>query len=202
MSDPGFFKDSHTAGQREIEVKLAVENMGDLRRDLCSRGFQIVVPRFHEMNLVFDTPDGQLARQHRLLRLRQAGDQNVLTAKSPVASDRDHPGYKVRREIEVRVSDFSTTRAILESCGFGVVFSYEKYREILEGAGVHVMLDETPVGNFMEIEGEPPAIDRLAAGLGFQKHNYITANYRSLFHAGGGKGDMLFSHSRHESNRD
>ncbi|HDP94205.1 MAG TPA: class IV adenylate cyclase [Candidatus Aminicenantes bacterium] len=203
MNDLNFLhKNSRTAEQREIEIKLALENIANLRRDLCSRGFRIVAPRFHELNLVFDTPGRDLARQGRLLRLRHAGDHSVLTAKSPVTTDRDHAGYKVRSEIEVRVSDFSLTRSILENSGFGVVFSYEKYREILENAGIHVMLDETPVGNFMEIEGDPPAIDRLAAELGFRKNNYITANYRSLFHAGGGTGDMLFPDSPHESGRD
>lgn len=195
-------KDSRTAEQREIEIKLPLENIADLRRDLCSRGFRIVAPRFHELNLVFDTAAGDLARRGRLLRLRQAGHHSVLTAKSPVATDRDHAGYKVRNEIEVQVSDYSATRSILENSGFGVVFSYEKYREILENAGIHVMLDETPVGNFMEIEGNPSAIDRLAAELGFEKKDFITANYRSLFHAGGGTGDMLFPDSPHESGRD
>jgi len=202
MSDLNFFKDSRTDGQREIEIKLAVENVDDMRRDLCSRGFRIVASRFHELNLVFDTPGGDLARRRRLLRLRLAGGHSVLTAKSPVSIDQDHAGYKVRREIEVRVSDFSATRSILESSGFEVVFSYEKYREVLENAGIHVMLDETPVGNFMEIEGNPSAIDRLAAELGFDKKNFITANYKSLFHAAGGTGDMLFPDSPHESGRD
>ncbi len=186
---------------QEIEIKLAVGEVGRLRSDLFSLGFRVAVPRFHELNLVFDTRDKDLARRRCLLRLRRGGVRNVLTAKAPSAPGRDHPGYKVRRETEVLVSDFDATRLILENSGFEVVFTYEKFREILEGRGVHVMLDETPAGNFIEIEGEPSAIDRLALDMGFRKEDYITANYRTLFLAGGGTGDMLFPQSRHESGK-
>ena len=195
-------KGSSSATQREIEVKLPIADPPLLRRKLCSMGFKVVAPRFHELNLVLDTPGKDLARRNRLLRLRRGGDRITLTTKAPPPAGQDQAGYKVRREIEVAVSDFDAALAILETSGFEVVFVYEKFREILQNGGVAVMLDETPVGNFMEIEGEPDAIDSLAAQLGFQRQDYITANYRSLYHLHGGTGDMRFSRLPDEHSRD
>jgi len=44
-----------------------------------------------------------------------------------------------------------------------------------------VVLDETPIGNFGEIEGPPDWIDRTAEMLGINTGQYITSNYATLF---------------------
>ena len=59
------------------------------------------------------------------------------------------------------------------------MFRYEKYRTEFRQprrAGV-AMLDETPVGVYLELEGTPHWIDRTARRLGFQESDYITASY-------------------------
>jgi len=45
----------------------------------------------------------------------------------------------------------------------------------------HVVVDETPIGNFGEIEGPPRWIDATARRLGIQRSDYITLNYAGLF---------------------
>ena len=45
------------------------------------------------------------------------------------------------------------------------------------------MLDETPIGNFGEIEGPSRWIDRTARELGITPTNYITQTYAKLFFA-------------------
>jgi adenylate cyclase class 2 len=44
-----------------------------------------------------------------------------------------------------------------------------------------VTVDETPVGWFLELEGEPAWIDRTAAELGFEEKQYLTESYGSLY---------------------
>ena len=44
-----------------------------------------------------------------------------------------------------------------------------------------VTIDETPIGTFLELEGEPEWIDRTAALLGFTTGDYVTASYASLY---------------------
>jgi len=59
--------------------------------------------------------------------------------------------------------------------------------------GVGVMVDETPIGNFLEIEGDPAGIDAVAARLGFARSDYITDSYHRLFLLSGRSGDMVFT---------
>jgi adenylate cyclase class 2 len=42
-------------------------------------------------------------------------------------------------------------------------------------------VDETPIGNFCEIEGSPRWIDATAKKLGVSPADYITKNYATLF---------------------
>jgi len=68
----------------------------------------------------------------------------VLTHKAK-SEDRRH---KVRVEVETRVEDGQEMDAILRALGFEPTFRYEKYRaEWSDGKG-HVVLDETPIGDF------------------------------------------------------
>jgi adenylate cyclase class 2 len=46
-----------------------------------------------------------------------------------------------------------------------------------------VVLDETPIGNFGEIEGTPRWIDRTARALGIGRRDYITQTYAPMFFA-------------------
>jgi len=112
--------------------------------------------------------------------------------------------YKVREELEVVVADPQQLRLILEALGLRGWFRYEKYRTTYRlpgaqrwAAGLHVELDETPIGNFVELEGPPEAIDRAAQLLGYRPGDYISKTYLSLYLSQCRKqsvqpGDMLF----------
>lgn len=184
---------SETATQKkEIEIKLPVPDLNALKKKLLVQGFLVHVPRHHEFNLIFDTPEHHLRKSGRLLRLRRAADRVILTAKTPPESREASPSYKVREETEVVVADFNVMRELLKKIGLDVVFVYEKYREILLRRETMAMLDETPVGDYLEIEGSPENIDTLAGKLGYSPNQYITSNYRSLHMAAGGSGNMCF----------
>jgi adenylate cyclase class 2 len=163
----------------EIEVKLRLEDLSSIRRALRRAGFRLRRRRTFESNLVFDTPELALRRAGKLLRLREVDRERLLTYKGPPEAGR----HKRREEIDVAVQDAPALRALLERLGYQVVFRYEKYRTEYhrpDEEGV-VTIDETPIGNFLEIEGAPEWIDRTASELGFEARDYITASYGRLF---------------------
>ena len=129
------------------------------------------------MNALYDLPGQKLRRRGELLRLRKYGDRWVLTHKSKGAAGR----HKVRVERETRVDSGDQMDVILRVLGYSPTFRYEKYRaEWSDGIG-HVVVDETPIGDFGEIEGPGRWIDRTAAQLGISKADYITQTYADLF---------------------
>ena len=71
--------------------------------------------------------------------------------------------------------------AILRALGYSPSFRYEKFRaEWTDGKG-QIVIDETPIGNFCEVEGPPRWIDSTAKKLGVNRGYFITKNYATLF---------------------
>jgi len=168
-----------SSASREVEIKLAVPDAKSGRAILRRGGFRVSRPRVFEANTVFDTAALALRNTGRLLRLRQAGGDTILTYKGAAL-----PGvHKSREEVETAISHPARMTAILNRLGFDPMFRYEKYRtEFREprGGGV-ATLDETPIGVFLELEGPPRWIDRTARRLGFRTGDYITASYGRLY---------------------
>jgi adenylate cyclase class 2 len=167
------------AAGREVEIKLRLEEAAPGRRLLEAAGFHVVKPRVFEANELFDTAEGRLRAAGSLVRLRQAGQQAVLTFKGPATYER----HKSREELEVELSDARAATGILARLGFEPVFRYQKYRTEYAAPGESGVahLDETPVGDFLELEGPPEWIDRSARRLGFTEADYITASYATLY---------------------
>jgi adenylate cyclase, class 2 len=177
------------SGAVESEVKLRVARPEDARGALLRLGAQPVRPRHFEDNLLFDDAAGSLARGGRALRVRRTDAGGVLTYKGP---RRDRGGVKSRTEIETAVTDPDALQGVLEALGFRPVFRYQKYREVFRWQSVEIVVDETPIGSFLEIEGPVAAIHEAAAALGYGSGDYVAESYASLFFAGGGQGDMTF----------
>jgi adenylate cyclase class 2 len=164
---------------QETEIKLAVPDLKTARRLLLAAGFQVSRPRVFEANTIFDTAGRSLRGTSNLLRLREAGGTVTLTHKGPPLPGR----HKSREELEVEVADAAAMAAIMERLGFQPASRYEKYRTEFRQprrAGV-AMLDETPVGVYLELEGTAAWIDRTARRLGFQETDYITTSYGQLY---------------------
>ena len=165
------------ASNREVEIKFKIENIKILSARLKAEGFRLVTRRTHEMNMLYDQPGQALRQRGALLRVRKYGQKWTLTYKDKGKQGR----HKSRREIETPVERGQALVEILHELGFRPGFSYEKYRtEWADGRG-HVVLDETPIGNFGEIEGPPRWIDAIARRLGISREQYITASYGELF---------------------
>src|SRR5262249_52504117 len=148
--------------------------------------------RVHEVNVIFDTPQGGLAKHGQLLRIRtetldvigkpkkaQANKRVVVTFKRPVTrpvplepGEASYGSHKVREEIEVEVAEEAKLKEIFEGLGMSGWFRYEKYRTTYQfpaskgwAKGLLIELDETPIGTFVELEGPAAAIDRAATEL-------------------------------------
>lgn len=166
----------------EIELKFRVRDAAELHRRVIAHGFQLLTPRTLERNTLYDTPDRTLRAQRQLLRIRTYGDTTVLTHKKPSDPDREAEGrFKFRQESETELSDGETLGAIFTELGYAPVFVYEKYRtEFTDGSG-KLVIDETPIGNFAEAEGDPDWIDRITAQLGVPPEDCFTDSYGRMF---------------------
>jgi adenylate cyclase, class 2 len=169
-----------TGGVRETEIKLAAPDAASALARLEAAGFRVSKPRVFESNVVLDGEGLPLRCSGRLLRLREAGGANILTYKGPA----DAGKHKSREELELEIPSAATMTAILERLGFTPAFRYEKFRTEFRlssaPAGI-ATLDETPIGVYMELEGEPEWIDAMAQRLGFSEAGYITTSYARLY---------------------
>jgi adenylate cyclase, class 2 len=165
------------AANKEVEIKFRARDLPALTRRLRAAGFRLVTRRTHEMNTLYDLPGQPLRKRGELLRLRKYGTEWVLTHKAKGKAGR----HKTRVESETRIADGARMEAILQALGFQPCFRYEKFRaEWSDGKG-HVVVDQTPIGNFGEIEGPPRWIDTTARLLGISPASYISQTYAGLF---------------------
>jgi adenylate cyclase class 2 len=212
------------ARQNEVEIKLRVTDVSALRRRLQQLSARQISPRTHEFNTLYDTPKKKLVRRGRLIRIRvqqpasRASQKHLaipaealLTYKGPAQAksnktptldrSRNKSRYKVREECEVAISDSGKLRRILSALGLRPSFRYEKFRTTYALKGprnLKIEFDETPIGAFLELEGSPSAINRVAGLLGYAPSQYITRTYGTLYMAdsrrhGFKPTDMLFS---------
>lgn len=163
----------------EIEIKFRVTDVRALTRRLRAADFRPITRRTHESNTLYDLPGEVLRKRGELLRLRKYGNGWLLThkAKGKVTQ------HKARVETQTGIEDGRQFEKILLALGYVPCFRYEKFRaEWSDGKG-QVVLDETPIGSFGEIEGPARWIDRTARLLGIDRQSYITDTYAGLFFA-------------------
>jgi adenylate cyclase class 2 len=174
---------------RETEIKLRLASVEAARDSLRRIGARLARERHFEDNVLFDDAAGSLRTSGTVLRLRRTPGEAVLTFKGP----REFAGgVKSREERETTVGDADELLAILRRLGYEPQFRYQKHRETWTHRGQEIEVDETPIGPFLEIEGDAEGIHAVAAELGFSRSDYVTDSYVGLFFAGGGRGDMVF----------
>ena len=179
----------------ETEIKFRVSDLAALAQRLQSAGFRCETPRNFESNVLYDTPDRQLRARTEILRIRSYAGRGTLTQKrltdSGVTGDRSSspgrgPGedrHKHRIETEIGIANGDALAEFFLSLGFVSAFRYEKWRaEWTDGEG-HCVIDETPIGDYAELEGSSAWIDRAAARLGVDPAQYVTLSYGRLFEA-------------------
>jgi len=167
---------------QETEAKFYVRDLKRIKTLIEEMNGQLIQERVLETNIRFDLPDASLRSEGRVLRLRRDTEAR-LTYKSASTNDQ---GVLSRTEIEFTVGEFEKAKQFLEALGYQKLIYYEKYRTTYaldpsEGF-VHIMLDELPFGNFVEIEGETiDSIRAAAEQLHLIWERAIAASYTVLF---------------------
>ena len=165
----------------ETEIKFRVEDVAGLNRRLEDAGFRLLTPRSFESNVLYDTPDRRMRERTEILRIRTYAGYCLLTHKRLPDVGPGEDTHKHRIETETQVSDGEALAAVFVSLGLVAAFRYEKWRAEWEDGEGHCVVDETPIGDFAELEGPPEWIDSAAERLGIEKRQYITLSYGRLF---------------------
>lgn len=174
---------------QETEAKFYVQDLKKIESRLQAMEPHLIQARVLETNLRFDLPDARLRSEGRVLRLRQDTEAR-LTYKSASINEQ---GVLSRREIEFTVEDFEKARQFIEALGYQKLIYYEKYRTTYDLDNCHVMLDELPYGNFVEIEGETvESIQAVANKLNLNWNTATATSYHALFEHIKQKMDLQF----------
>ena len=162
----------------EIEVKVPVPSLPAIRDRAVALGYEPVLPRHFEANILYDYPDRSLSLAGCLLRVRETPHHALLTFKGKLVQD---PSYKVRPEVETRCESGQALSEIMENIGLRPFFRYEKFREEYRGEGGLLCLDELPFGQYLELEGDPVSIEALAKALELDPATFVKRSYADLY---------------------
>jgi len=178
----------------ETEIKIEIEDVAGFCKQLDALNPGVVSDRHFEDNFLLDFPDQKLKSGRCLLRIRFAEGQGCLTFKGPPRTDGI---FKTREELETGIEDGTILLQVLEQIGMRVSFRYQKYRREFTLDGVHVAVDETPIGNYVEFEGSEEGIRSLARKMKVAESRFLRLSYYSLYleyckGAGKDPGFMIF----------
>jgi adenylate cyclase class 2 len=178
---PFMTKATNRKANLEIEVKLACNNLDDLLR--AGFDLKLLTPRHFEDNWLLDLPDQSLSRNGAALRVRTVNGSGLVTFKGTV-SQSNYSKLKVREEIETEVADPERLISLFERLGYQRSFRYQKYRTeyllVIDKSELEVVFDETPMGNFIEIEGDEGAVLQVLSAAGFSTEQSIRESYPEL----------------------
>ncbi len=161
----------------ETEIKLYVPNLQTVQQKLEAASAELTAPRVYERNVRYDNKERTMTPRDMVVRLRE--DTRVrLTYKDDGTVEN---GITSRFEAEVEVSDFDAMETILGKLGYTPYLTYEKYRTTYEIDSAEVVLDEMPYGNFVEIEGDGDAIERIIQTLELHDSKRFDGSYSTLF---------------------
>lgn len=148
--------------KNEIEAKFVDITIDAMRKQLKELGAELVQPMRSMKRVTIDSP--AMKQKEAFLRVRDEGDKTTMTYKQFDTLSLD--GVK---EIEVTVSDFDTTIALLAEAGLPYGSLQESRRETWNLEGVEIVIDEWPWLNpYVEIEGPTEeAVISTAEKLGF-----------------------------------
>jgi len=165
----------------ETEIKLRVDDVDGFSARLHNAGFHLVTPRAFESNVLYDTPERQLRARTEILRIRHYDGRCLLTHKRVPDSGVGEDRHKHRIETETQIEDGEALASVFLSIGLVPVFRYEKWRSEWSDEQGLCVIDQTPIGDFAELEGDSEWIDSAAARLGIPAESYLTLSYGRLF---------------------
>lgn len=161
----------------ETEVKIRIKDIDSTVKRIIQQGARLEKERYREQNTLYDFPSQLLYKKRQALRLRRINKKTFFAFKGAPQKSRK---FKIREEHETEVKNGREFKKILKSVGLSPAFQYNKYRRVFRKKRLKIYLDETPVGNFLELEGEREDIVKTAKALGFSKKEFIKSDYIQL----------------------
>lgn len=161
----------------EIEIKIRIKDKKNFILQLESIGAVVKKEKHFEENTLFDFPSQNLLKKQSALRLRKIDKKCYLAFKGPPQKSRS---FKIREEYETEIKNEKKARKILKSLGLKESFRYTKNRTVYQKNRVKICLDETPVGDYVELEGKRSDIVRIAEKLGYTRKDFIKKDYIQL----------------------
>jgi len=167
----------------EIELKLRFDGLEAFAR--AGIALEIETARHFEDNWLLDSPDCHLGERAAILRVRSAAGRGAITYKEKAEGLAPASRFKKRIEIETAIEDPESAVAVFERLGYRKWFRYQKYRTVYratlpDGSKLSLMFDETPLGSFVELEGEEDVIARAVELLGVTPEEYVLESYLAI----------------------
>ena len=163
-------------GGIERELKFAGVDLDTLRSRLLEVEAERLGPAIFEENWLIDR-DGELGDRASILRVRaEEGRGAVVTFKGPATFD---GSTKVRAELEMRVESAERALEIFAALGYKAERRYQKMREEWRLGTETICLDHTPIGDFVEFEGD--RAEAVAKRCGFDLDKALRKSYLMLY---------------------
>ena len=160
---------------KETEVKILNVNFNEVRKKLKTLKARHVGKKLQEDFLFINA---YLKKNHMALRLRKVNNKVILTYKGKKDKIKN---YKVREEIEVRVSDLKQAKIILNNLGFEDFMSIIKKVDFYKLDNVSIELVKiNKVTPYVELEGSIENISKVAKKLGFNKKQFSALSKSEL----------------------
>lgn len=136
---------------KEIEVKIRNIDKADIIKKIEEFGAKKIFTG-KVIDYRFDTPERDLSRQGKALRIRQKGKYIYLNLKGKKKSIENITG---RDEIGVKISNFKTMHRILNELGYIKIFELNKYRTEYRIDNITFDIDEyVGLDPILEIESD------------------------------------------------
>jgi adenylate cyclase, class 2 len=166
----------------EREVKLPFPTTAAAREAVLAAGAVPADALRLQDDSLYDLPDETLRKKGCVVRIRterwtDGPDTTTLTVKGPVQASQ----MKLREEHETRVENAQALMQAFDALGMRVWFRYQKYREEFSRPGLVLAIDETPVGTYVELEGDEDAILAMTTAFGRSPADFILDSYYRLF---------------------
>jgi adenylate cyclase, class 2 len=165
---------------RETEVKFRLQERAVFEMRLLALGARCE-GRERERNILFDDSAGTLRKRGNALRLRTTEKGALLTYKGKTSLSR---GVRTRLELESGVNAPDRIAALFVELGYAPRFTYDKRRttwRFTDPDRPVVVVDETPLGLFAELEGDEKAVRELAEELEVPESSFIPDSYVALW---------------------
>lgn len=160
---------------QEVELKSVVDDVALRRARLEAAGARLVFAgRLEDRR--FDTPERALAARDHVLRSRVERDPDAGSVRATLdwkGPTRYTAGYKVREELSVGADDPSTLAEILARLGFVVTRAIDREVAVYAFGDATIRFERYPrMDALVEVEGDPPAIERAIGALGLPRDGF------------------------------